>query len=93
MRSEAKASSVGSSMHRAGRLGVLSLVAAVLALLLVASSAFASKQVINYVGGSSFTGAKGGEFSGPRDIAVNATGAGPANAGDFYVVDESNNAG
>src|SRR4051812_24100763 len=78
-------------MRRTGRLGALALVGAAFALLLVASSAFASKQVISYAGGSSGTGGKGGEVSEPRDIAVNATGAGPANAGDFYVIEEGNN--
>jgi hypothetical protein len=82
---------VGSAVRRAGQLGALALAAAVFALLLVASPVFASKQVINYAGGSSGFGGKGGQFTEPRDVAVNTTGVGPADAGDFYVIEERNN--
>jgi DNA-binding beta-propeller fold protein YncE len=80
----------GAPSHR-GRLALLSLSAlAIAGLVLLVASAFASKEVVNYIGGSS-SGSKGGEFWGPGDSAVNSTGAGPANAGDIYVADEYNN--
>jgi hypothetical protein len=80
---------VGSSRHRNGHLGILALTAAVVAFLLLVSSASASKEVVDYIGNDSGSGSKGGEFSTPRDVAVNSSGVGPANAGDIYVVDES----
>jgi hypothetical protein len=81
----------GASSHR-GRLALLSLAGLVLAgLILLVASAFASKEVVNYIGAESGSGSKGGEFWSPRDSAINATGAGPANAGDIYVADELNN--
>jgi hypothetical protein len=89
--SSSDADGSGAPAHR-GRLLTFSLAAALLALALFASSAFASKQVISSFGNqgglpSSF----GGELNNPRDVAVNATGAGPANAGDAYVADEAHN--
>jgi hypothetical protein len=62
-----------------------------LTLTLFASSAFASKQWISDFGTFAESGSHGGEFSNPRDVAVNETGTGPANAGDTYVADEANN--
>jgi hypothetical protein len=51
------------------------------------SSAAASQQVIDYFGSPVATGTHGGEFLGARDVAVNYTGAGPADPGDVYVAD------
>jgi sugar lactone lactonase YvrE len=86
----AKASSAGSIQSRGG-LVAISLIAALLACALFASSAFASKQVLSSFGSLTGSGSFGGELSNPRDVAVNETGVGPANAGDTYVVDEANN--
>jgi hypothetical protein len=89
VRSHAKASSVGSSTRRYSRLGISAFFAALFAILLLASPAFASKQIIDFVGdGRGMEVGKGGNFTSPRDIAVNTLGAGPAEQGDFYVVDE-----
>jgi len=66
-------------------LGVLAALSAVLVTALIVATAFADKEVIDYFGAS---GSKGGEFETPRDIAVNLTGAGPADAGDIYVAEE-----
>jgi len=76
---------------RRGRIVALSLSAALLALALLASSAFASKEVISDFGTVAESGSFGGELNNPRDVAVNEAGAGPANAGDVYVADEANN--
>jgi hypothetical protein len=86
----AKASSDGSIQGR-GRLLTFSFAAALLALALLASSALASKQVLRDFGNATGSGSSGGELNNPRDVAVNETGAGPANAGDTYVADEANN--
>jgi Tol biopolymer transport system component len=51
--------------------------------------ASAAKEVTDSVGADSF-GGLGGQFSNPRDVAANETGAGPAEAGDFYVADDGN---
>ena len=81
----------GAPSHRRGRLALLSLVSfAFVGLVLVVASAFASKEVIRYVG-SAGSGSVGGEFSSPRDTAVNSTGEGGVPAGTFYVVDGNNN--
>jgi hypothetical protein len=94
VRSHAKASSAGSNRRWArgrGRPALLALACAILATSLLATAAFASKETIDYLGTlSGANGAKGGEFSNPGNIAVNETGAGPAAAGDFYVVDRFN---
>ncbi|HVY79014.1 MAG TPA: hypothetical protein VG898_10955 [Solirubrobacterales bacterium] len=59
-----------------------------LALLLSAvGTASASKQIYNYFGTPSGFGSSGGEFTFPQGVAVNNTGAGPAEAGEVYVVD------
>jgi hypothetical protein len=66
----------------------LSFALGVFALLLLApASASASKQAVDFIGG---LGTLGGQFSRPLDVAVNDTGAGPASAGDVYVVDSKN---
>jgi WD40-like Beta Propeller Repeat len=81
----------GPPSHRRGRLALLSLAAfAFIGLVLVVASAFASKEVIQYVG-STGSGSVGGEFSSPRDTAANSTGEGGVPAGTFYVADENNN--
>lgn len=71
-------------------LASLVLAAIGLTLILGAGVASASQQAINYFGTKSGTGTLGGEFQGLNEIAVNSTGAGPAGAGDIYVVDELN---
>ena len=71
-----------------GRRGATAaLILAALAAALTAAPAIASKQAIDYVGG----GEGGVEFSNPGDVAVNSSGAGPADAGDFYVADTGKN--
>jgi len=76
------------------RLRVLTLAAAALAALcLLASQAFASKEAVDYFGGN---GTLGGQFGDSQhksigDVAVNSTGAGPAGQGDIYVADPDNN--
>ena len=79
------------SPSRNSSIGIVCIGAVFSVFLLFASTALASKQVTNYIGSSSLSGSAGGEFSRPRDIAVNTTGAGPANVGDIYVADEENN--
>jgi hypothetical protein len=76
--------------HRRLGLAVVTVFTALsLACAFAASSASASKQVVDYFGSSPSVqkGALGGEFSRPQDIAVNTTGAGAGNEGDIYVVD------
>jgi hypothetical protein len=61
---------------------------AVAALALTASSASAAKSLDRFLGVPSAEGTTlGGQFGGPRDVAVNETGAGAAEPGDVYVVD------
>ncbi|HWO15653.1 MAG TPA: hypothetical protein VNM89_02960 [Solirubrobacterales bacterium] len=55
-----------------------------LAFLAFAPAANASKQAIDFFGGD---GALGGQFTQPNGVAVNDTGAGPADAGDVYAID------
>jgi hypothetical protein len=78
------------SFRRAGVVfaAVLSLALAMLAL---AAPAFATKEVTTFFGNASGTGTIGGQFSTPRGVAVNSSGAGPANPGDIYVADDANN--
>ncbi|HEX2070389.1 MAG TPA: hypothetical protein VHF90_01925 [Thermoleophilaceae bacterium] len=72
----------------------------VLALVLAAApTALAAKSIHGELGsgtgvgafGSAGSGVAGGQFADPRDIAVNESGAGAADPGDFYVVDLVNN--
>jgi len=56
----------------------------------VASASAASKQVNAYFGTDSSSGSLGGQFSDPTDIVVNSSGAGVADQGDIYVIDEGN---
>jgi len=86
-----KAPSAGSILRRAGerkKLGVLALAAALLtASILLSASASASKSVVNWIGSP---GSEGGQFSSPRGVAVNSTGAGGVAAGSTYVADTFN---
>ncbi len=61
-----------------------------LALSLGSAGALASKQVVDYIGNGS-SGTQGGAFGGPVGVAVNNSGAGPANKGDIYVTDGDGN--
>jgi hypothetical protein len=74
----------------ANRFAVPALVVLALTFLFT-SNAAASKQAVDYFGTASGSGEHGGEFSFPAGIAVNQTGAGPADRGDIYVVDRRNN--
>ena len=58
-------------------------------LLALAPAAQASKQAIDFFGGE---GALGGQFNDPMSVAVNDSGAGPANAGDVYAIDSGSSA-
>ncbi len=60
-------------------------------LLGVTSASAAPKQAIAYFGTESGSGSLGGQFGVPDDVAVNATGAGPAAQGDIYVIDANRN--
>ena len=51
---------------------------------MLSSDALASKQAVDFFGGS---GGLGGQFSAAHGVAVNDTGVGPASAGDVYVTD------
>lgn len=62
----------------------------VTAALAFAGAAVAGTQVIDYFGGASGASSLGGEFKNPGKIAVNQSGAGPADRGDVYVVDGGN---
>jgi len=55
-----------------------------IALLILAPTAGAAKQTIDFFGGS---GSLGGQFSEQAGVAVNNSGAGPANPGDIYALD------
>jgi hypothetical protein len=81
----------GSGVPSCGPKSLLVLALALFATLAFAASASASKQALNYFGTASGSGSLGGDFNDPRGIAVNTTGEGPANQGDVYVVDSSNN--
>lgn len=72
-----------------GLLAVVSLVA-LLAALLLAPAAQAGKALGFGVLGTGTTGAGAGQLNAPKGIAVNATGAGGATAGDVYVADTTN---
>jgi hypothetical protein len=76
-----------SSIHSLRRFQHLFLAAVAFALLVLAAPALASKQAVDFFGGD---GTSGGQFTVTRGtgVAVNETGAGPANAGDIYVTDD-----
>jgi hypothetical protein len=74
-------------MTRLARIAIGALLATALLATAAVGEASASKQVIAYFGSESGTAPRGGEFQFPGEIAVNSTGAGPANRGDIYVAD------
>jgi hypothetical protein len=75
---------------RSTRLPLLAVAAvASLALGLFASQASASRQAVDYIGGS-VTGSLGGEFVFPGGVAVNDSGAGGVPVGTIYVSDGAN---
>ncbi len=84
---------LAANRNGSGLRALLLVAAALAALCLLASSAFASKQVADYFGAfdNNFATNIGGELRKARDIAVNSSGAGPAEAGDIYVADTRNN--
>jgi hypothetical protein len=67
---------------------LFTLAALAFALLTFASAANASKQAVDFFGGN---GTAGGQFGDGGGVAVNETGAGPANQGDVYALDPANN--
>ncbi len=69
---------------------ITAILATFLILALSATGASASKQAIAYFGTEVGMGSLGGQFEFAGDIAVNGTGAGPANQGDIYVADKGN---
>src|SRR6476659_1132224 len=75
--------------HRMPRPAALALAICALALLL--APAAHAKELVDYFGTdpAKVFGEKGGEFHLPGAIAVNQSGAGPAEAGDIYVVERS----
>ena len=85
----ADGSGVPSHGKRLAALGSFALV--LTALVLLVASASASQEVFNYFGSPGAAGSSGGEFNRPAGVAVNDTGNGPADQGDIYVADESNN--
>jgi hypothetical protein len=68
------------------RIGAVVLFAALLSAAF-ATQALATKQLVDYFGTPDGIGTLGGQFSIPNGIAINQTGAGPADAGDIYVTD------
>ena len=85
------------AMHRSGlcrwrslaRATVLLAVTGAFVLSLGVANASASQQVIDYFGTQVGSDTHGGQFLGARDVAVNYTGAGPADPGDVYVADSN----
>ncbi|HEY0390451.1 MAG TPA: hypothetical protein VGC63_01945, partial [Solirubrobacterales bacterium] len=71
----------------------LLLLAGALFLALGVPSAFGSQEVIGYFGSEAGSGSLGGQFTGARDVAVNYTGAGPADPGEVYVADGAGTVG
>lgn len=98
MRRHAKPSSAGSNTGAGGsralgrsRLVFLALCVAGLVLALGVTLAQAGKKVDRFFPIATGTGTLGGQFNTPRDIAINHSGAGAADPGDFYVADTGNN--
>lgn len=81
-----------SGRHDRRRIGLASAAIAsiLLLLLLLLAPAASAKEAIAYFGTERGSGTLGGQFNIPGDIAVNSTGAGPADRGDIYVLDEGN---
>jgi NHL repeat-containing protein len=63
---------------------VLTTLAVLLLTLLTFAPAAHAKQAVDFFGGA---GALGGQFTDPNGVAVNDSGAGPADAGDVYAID------
>jgi hypothetical protein len=63
------------------------LVLATLGFALLGVGTASAKEVVAYFGTESNAGSLGGQFTNPLDIAVNSTGAGPAEKGNIYVSD------
>ncbi len=78
----------GGAQGRARLRGNIALAALGLTLAL-AAPAQASKQIVDYFGTppGGVSGGHGGEFKNPTAIAVNQSGAGPAEPGEIYVLD------
>jgi hypothetical protein len=66
--------------------------AALATMLALAAFALAAqaKDLIGWFGTPTGNGVLAGQFNTPRGIATNSSGAGPADPGDIYVVDENN---
>ncbi len=71
----------------ATRIFTLALILTASVLALSVTNASASKQVADFFGSENGSGTLGGEFNRSEGIAVNQSGAGPANRGDVYVLD------
>lgn len=82
-----RASGSTASMLPARRAAASLIVAFGLLFLLSFSSFAQAKEVVDYFGTPSGFGGAGGEFRFPSAIAVNQTGAGPADRGEIYVAD------
>jgi NHL repeat len=62
---------------------------ATIAIALLCAGSVQAKEIFDFFGGK---GEQGGQFgSFPGGVALNTSGAGPANVGDVYVVDRANN--
>jgi hypothetical protein len=72
---------------RSARRGILGSAVLALSLAVFTSSATASKQAVDYIGGSG-SGSRGGEFTyAPPGVAVNNTGVGGVPVGTIYATD------
>jgi hypothetical protein len=78
------------SSYRRSRFALICLVVLGFTLVLGVGVASASKQVVDFFG-SQGPGSMGGEFHYSNGIAINNSGAGPADQGDIYVSDGRNN--
>ena len=66
--------------------------AVVCSLVLAASASAALRSVVGYFGNPTAVHSPlAGEFDTVQGVAVNSSGAGPADAGDVYVVDQGSN--
>jgi NHL repeat len=75
---------------RAIRKGILAFLTIAVAGLAFAGAASALEP-IDYFGSEAGSGTAGGQFTDPGAVAVNETGAGPAEASEIYVADTGNN--
>lgn len=89
MKRQLRASSASSVPKTRLAVAVSAVLATVVAAAVLAAPASA-KEIVGWFGTPSGTGSLGGDLKNPRDIGVNRSGAGPANPGDLYVVDENN---